>query len=238
MSGRGSVASGAAVSRDPDYRVDRFRYDEAANEMVCPEGKRLRYRTEHRLPGGRKILTWAARGEDCRDCAARKKCCPQLKISKRGRSVSVQLSDPAVEAFDEKMQTPEAQAIYRRRAPLIEFPNAWIKTEAQAQTLLDARSGESALRSLVGRSDLQLAANVPASSRTGGRLTTKQPSITVRRSTEPNPPQPNLLNPSRSSRLRRIARALLKGYCFTASSRQSTAAGYREILEPVSREKG
>jgi hypothetical protein len=59
--------------------------------------------------------------------AAREKCCPKLKISKRGRSVSVQLSDPAVEAFDRKMQTPEAQAIYKRRAPLIEFPNAWIK---------------------------------------------------------------------------------------------------------------
>jgi hypothetical protein len=39
----------------------------------------------------------------------------------------VQLSDPAVVAFDEKMQTPAAQAIYKRRAPLIEFPNAWIK---------------------------------------------------------------------------------------------------------------
>ena len=25
------------------------------------------------------------------------------------------------------MQTPEAQAIYRRRGPVAEFPNAWIK---------------------------------------------------------------------------------------------------------------
>jgi len=50
-------------------------------------------------------------------------------VMKRGRSVSLQLSDPAVEAFDRKMLTPEAQAIYKRRAPLIEFPNAWIKTK-------------------------------------------------------------------------------------------------------------
>ena len=32
-----------------------------------------------------------------------------------------------VDAFDEKMQRPEAQAIYKQRASLVEFPNAWIK---------------------------------------------------------------------------------------------------------------
>jgi hypothetical protein len=62
MSGRSDAPLGAAGGSDPAYRLDRFRYDEAANEMVCPEGKRLRYHGEHRLPGGRKILTWAARG--------------------------------------------------------------------------------------------------------------------------------------------------------------------------------
>ena len=36
---------------------------------------------------------------------------------------------PAIERFDEKMQRAEAQAIYKRRAPLAEFPNAWIKTK-------------------------------------------------------------------------------------------------------------
>ena len=129
MTGRSEAPLGVAGGSKPDYRFDRFRYEEALNEMVCPEGKRLPYRGERGLPGGRKTLTWAAHGEDCRHCAARRKCCPKLNISKRGRSVSLQLSDPAVEAFDRKMQTPEAQAIYKRRAPLIEFPNAWIKTK-------------------------------------------------------------------------------------------------------------
>jgi transposase len=129
MSGRSDGPLGTAGGCDPDYRFDRFRYDEAANEMVCPEDKRLRYRGERGLAGGRKLLQWAARGEDCRDCAAKQKCCPKLKVGKRGRSVSVQLADPAVEAFDRKMQTPEAQAIYKQRPRLIEFPNAWIKTK-------------------------------------------------------------------------------------------------------------
>ena len=39
------------------------------------------------------------------------------------------MAHPAVEAFDEKMATEQAQAIYRERAPLVEFPNAWIKTK-------------------------------------------------------------------------------------------------------------
>ena len=129
MSGRSDAPLGGAGGCDPDYRLDRFRYDEAANEMVCPEGKRLRYRGERGLAGGRRLLQWAARGEDCRECAAKHKCCPKLKVVNRGRSVTLQLSDPAVEAFDRKMQTPQAQAIYKRRAPLIEFPNAWIKAK-------------------------------------------------------------------------------------------------------------
>lgn len=34
---------------------------------------------------------------------------------------------PAIETFDEKMRRPEAQALYKKRAALAEFPNAWIK---------------------------------------------------------------------------------------------------------------
>ena len=129
MTGRSERGSGIAGSRDPAYRFDRFRYDEAANEMICPQGKRLPFRAETRLPGGRRLFQWTARPIDCRPCPAREKCCPKLNLAKRGRSVGIQLAHPAVEAFDEKMATPEAQAIYRQRAPLVEFPNAWIKTK-------------------------------------------------------------------------------------------------------------
>jgi hypothetical protein len=34
---------------------------------------------------------------------------------------------PEVQQFREKMQTPQAREIYRQRAPVAEFPNAWIK---------------------------------------------------------------------------------------------------------------
>ena len=129
MTGRSEAPLGAAGGCHPAYRFDRFSYDEAANQMVCPEGKRLRFHGSRELTGGRRILHWTAKGSDCLACAARGKCCPRLKISKRGRSVSRQLPHPAVEEFDRKMRTLQAQAIYQRRAPLAEFPNAWIKTK-------------------------------------------------------------------------------------------------------------
>jgi hypothetical protein len=34
---------------------------------------------------------------------------------------------PEVERFRQQMQTAQAQEIYRQRAPVAEFPNAWIK---------------------------------------------------------------------------------------------------------------
>ena len=46
-----------------------------------------------------------------------------------GRSASRTNYDPVIEQFDEKMKRPEALAIYKQRAPLAEFPNAWIKTK-------------------------------------------------------------------------------------------------------------
>ena len=127
MTGRSSVTLGGTGGCQPEYRLDRFDYDETTNEMICPEGKRLAFRSESQLVGGRRLLQWTARGEDCRACPARMKCCPRLQIKRRGRSVSWQQAHEAVEAFDRKMATPEAQRIYSRRAPLVEFANAWIK---------------------------------------------------------------------------------------------------------------
>ena len=53
--------------------------------------------------------------------------CPELSLTSGGRTTSVQVYDPAIERFDEKMRQPEALKIYKQRALLIEFPNAWIK---------------------------------------------------------------------------------------------------------------
>ena len=127
MTGRTKQPSGRAEQRDPAYHFTRFHHDTEANEMVCPQGQRLTFQYERELSGGRRILQWAAKGQDCRACSMRQKCCPDLKIGKWGRTVSLQRVHPAVEAFDRKMESEAAQAIYKQRAALVEFPNAWIK---------------------------------------------------------------------------------------------------------------
>ena len=127
MTGRTDKPSGRAVQRHEDYHFSRFDYDEAANEFVCPQGKRLRHKQSRTLKGGRQMHVWAAAPADCRACEAQPLCCPDNSLTEIGRSVTVSWNHPAVDAFDEKMQQPEAQAIYKQRPALVEFPHAWIK---------------------------------------------------------------------------------------------------------------
>jgi transposase len=126
--GRNEGASGRVKQQHEDYRRECFEFDETKNELICPEGRRLpyRYRTESK---GRESYSYQAAAEDCRNCPARRKCCPKLNLKNGGRSVSFTIHDPVIEAFDEKMKQPEALAVYKKRAPLAEFPNAWIKTK-------------------------------------------------------------------------------------------------------------
>ena len=127
ITGRSEQPSGRAVQRHPDYRHERFDYDEPANEYICPQGKRLRHKQTRRWSGGREQRVWVASGQDCRGCEAQSLCCPGIDLRRHGRSIAVSQNHPSVEAFDEKMQSEKAQAIYKQRAPLVEFPNAWIK---------------------------------------------------------------------------------------------------------------
>ena len=126
--GRTAGATGRAAQRHEDYRREQFEFDETSNELICPQGRRLPYRY---VTGskGRETYVYSAAATDCEACPARQMCCPKLNLKNGGRSVSFTIHDPAIEAFDEKMQRPESLAIYKQRAPLAEFPNAWIKTK-------------------------------------------------------------------------------------------------------------
>lgn len=123
-----NAASGSRC--DPAYRAECFVWDESAGEFTCPQHKRLGYAGMVR-PKGRERHLWAAEAEDCRACEAREKCCPGNSLRERGRSVSVEIPHPSADRFDEKMSGEQAQAIYKRRAQLAEFPNAWIKEKFQ-----------------------------------------------------------------------------------------------------------
>lgn len=106
----------------PKFYPDKFRYDEAADVFTCPAGKTL---TSHRTRPceGRIEYTYRASATDCAACPFRDECCP-----KNSPRLVVRTEDSeVVKAFRAKMRTEEAKQIYRTRAQIAEFPNAWIK---------------------------------------------------------------------------------------------------------------
>jgi hypothetical protein len=120
-----AAAALKAVGIDPAFGPDRFGFDAAHNVLLCPAGQRLPYRGQSRKRG-RLYWQYQAAGSDCAACPYRSRCCP--RAGPEGRTVSrLQGEHPHVAAFREKMGTPEAQAIYRQRGEVAEFPNAWIK---------------------------------------------------------------------------------------------------------------
>ncbi len=107
----------------PEFYPQAFEYDASTDGCRCPGGKMLAYETKERQ-GASVRYRYRAKVSDCRVCAFQAQCCPGTK---RGRSWVRSEATPEVAAFQAKMETPEAQAIYKQRAGVAEFPNAWIK---------------------------------------------------------------------------------------------------------------
>jgi transposase len=107
----------------PEFYPQAFEYDASADCYRCPAGKVLHYETEERS-GASVRHRYRAKASECQGCIFQAQCCPGTK---RGRSVVRSEATPEMAAFQAKMETPEAQAIYKQRAGVAEFPNAWIK---------------------------------------------------------------------------------------------------------------
>ena len=110
---------------DPAFYPEKFRYDPESNAYTCPQGKKLAHRATRRGRVGVVHQVYQARAADCRDCPLRAGCKP----GKHGRMIVRSENVPAVAAYVAKMQTEEARATYRRRGPVAEFSNLWLKTK-------------------------------------------------------------------------------------------------------------
>jgi len=121
--------SGVAPNRleqlgvSPDFYPQAFEYNGSADGYRCPAGKQLAYETQERK-GATVRRRYRAKASDCRGCEFQARCCPGTK---KGRSLIRSEATPEMVAFQAKMETPEARAIYKQRAGVAEFPNAWIK---------------------------------------------------------------------------------------------------------------
>ncbi len=121
--GKQIMAHGIAAA----YGPPAFRLDETANQLICPQGKPLQFRRVQMDANGLQSSHYAAAREDCLACPARSHCTPQNTMEKHGRAVSLRREPPAVEAYHAKMASESGKAIYKQRAPIAEFPHAWLK---------------------------------------------------------------------------------------------------------------
>jgi len=109
----------------PAFYPENFRYDPGGNAYTCPQGKTLRHRATRRRRPGVEHQVYPARAADCRDCPLRAACKP----GQQGRMIVRSENVPRVAAYVAKMQTEAARAAYRRRAPVAEFSNLWLKAK-------------------------------------------------------------------------------------------------------------
>ena len=110
------------------YRAELFTHDPSADQMICPENKRLRFQYFDHQPG-RTIRVYIARKEECHICPSRQACCGQSGLKQTGRRITVSEDQVPVRTFDQRMSTERGKNIYRQRARVAEFPRAWIKSK-------------------------------------------------------------------------------------------------------------
>jgi transposase len=109
----------------PEFFPQAFRYDPVADSYACPVGQTLAYEGREKR-GTATRYRYRAKTSACQSCPVKAQCCPQ---NKKGRSIVRSEDSPTVAAFKAKMRTEAAQAIYKQRSGVAEFPNAWIKAK-------------------------------------------------------------------------------------------------------------
>lgn len=108
---------------DPQFCTQAFAYDATQDRYQCPAGQTLRAVGRSQSRAGVAQHQYRADKTVCETCAFKARCCPNSSQ----RTLTLSVEAPRVQQFRQKMQTPQAQAIYRQRAPVAEFPNAWMK---------------------------------------------------------------------------------------------------------------
>jgi len=128
----------------PRFMPEHFQFQAEQNCYTCPEGKTLAYKRSKPQVGAIE-KHYQAKASDCAACPFRSQCCPKAK---RGRTLYRTEEDPKVAAFRRKMQQPEYQRIYRRRAQVAEFSNACLKEKRGLRRFL--RRGLEKVRAELG----------------------------------------------------------------------------------------
>jgi transposase len=101
-------------SKEAAYHVSRFAYDEAKDEFVCPQEKKLPFVRNHKKHGQ---PTKIYRCADCQDCPFRTQCTDHASGF---RSIEVRNDHAEVRKIREKLKTDSGKATYKKRKAIIE----------------------------------------------------------------------------------------------------------------------
>lgn len=120
----------ALHGKEDPFGKHRFTYDPVEDWYLCPEGKRLTYRSTYRRNGKRTYKI--ARASWCRVCVHFGRC----TRSKEGRKVVRLKSEGLKEHLERQYQDPVSQAIYARRKAAVEHPFGHIKRNLRVTAFL------------------------------------------------------------------------------------------------------
>ncbi len=104
------------------YHTSQFRHDAETNEMICPQGQRLRFVRE-RIRRGVPVQEYRGTAGVCRACPAFNVCTRDI----RGRVVQRWPWTPHLETHREKMSGAVNRAVYQLRSEIVEPVFGWIK---------------------------------------------------------------------------------------------------------------
>lgn len=117
------VSAGAGDGFNPQA----FTYEPEPDAYRCPVGTVLRHIGCKHKEGDAMEHRYRADNRACSACPFQSQCCGHEEERPRER---VRIEEPAVVvSFRQRMNQPEARAIYRQRSEVAEFPNAWLKAK-------------------------------------------------------------------------------------------------------------
>jgi transposase len=118
------------LQRENKYCVKDFRYDDVADQYVCPAGKGLRLIAQRCEAGRRLYRRYGADRRDCHACRLHQRCLTQ-KYGKH-RVLSVRIGTTESNLSDEmvaKITTERGRRIYSQRLGIVEPVFANIRTQ-------------------------------------------------------------------------------------------------------------
>jgi len=110
------------------YHKSNFRYDEARDTYICPEGMELKRWVEQKREGKPSLVLY--RGEFCKHCAVRERC-----TTGDARTVSRDGREPLLEAMRQKLRSEEGKQIYKKRGYTVEPVFGHIKWDGRKPSM-------------------------------------------------------------------------------------------------------